>query len=74
MKKQDNLGARCVLKVLNTMIKTTNGGPPDNDDFLPFTIVGIWRGGYHILNTVEGYYLHGGIFKVKTDDIKIINN
>ena len=64
--KKENIGKRCILKALKTIVKTWHGAPPYEDDFLIFVIVKIYHGGYYIED------FRGNIFKVKTNDIILI--
>jgi hypothetical protein len=72
--KKDNIGKKCRLKVLKKLQRTSHGGLPTDDDFIPLTIMGVYKGGYIALLSHSDFYgSYGGYFKVKTNDIIIID-
>lgn len=73
--KKDNIGKKCILKTLHNNIYTTShGGFPCEKDYLPFVILGVFKGGYFIyFSYAEWDGSFGGQFKVKTKDIIIID-
>ena len=70
--KEENLGKKCVLRVLRSLQKPLKGGVPEKEDYFPFTIIGICHGGYLITRIDSMYSSCGGTFKVKTKDIIIV--